>query len=99
MGVDLGEYDVGGSLAHPVTGEAPSDDCPGGVCNVPKVPPFRAQVDAVAASVASRMVPGWVYVLAFILGGLGVALLVLKLWRVIFPKPAPASVATLRAVL
>lgn len=34
-GLDLGEYEVGGKAAHPVTGVAPGDPCPGGVCGIP----------------------------------------------------------------
>lgn len=46
VGLNLGTYDVGGALAHPATGTAPT--CSGPDCavpGVPQTPPFRVQVN------------------------------------------------------
>lgn len=60
VGMDLGEYDT--AVAHPVTGEAPSEACPGGVCGVPDpyVKVRQSQVNAAQRALApSRGLPTW----------------------------------------
>lgn len=88
MGVDIGEYDFGAAAADPRTGQSPEDACPGGVCGIPSVPPFRVEVSP------RGLVPTWLYTFAFILGALGCALVGVKIWRGLTTKPAAAPVVS-----
>lgn len=65
VGLDLGTYDT--SFAHPVTGVAPGDECPGGVCGVPDpvVQVRKSQIDAVREAVKT---PPWVYPTLIVVG-------------------------------
>jgi len=56
VGLDLGTYDT--SFAHPVTGVAPGEECPGGVCGVPDaIVPVRASQIRAAQERASATPP------------------------------------------
>jgi len=54
VGLDLGQYDT--AWSHPVTGAAPGDECPGGVCGVPDpvVTVRKSQVDAARREIGAR---------------------------------------------
>lgn len=72
VGMDLGTYDT--SIAHPVTGAAPGDECPGGVCGVPDpvVPVRKSQIAAAQREIGARSESNGV---AWLVGGCAAALL------------------------
>jgi hypothetical protein len=80
MGVEGPDISINGAAANPVTGE-----CPGGVCNVPKV-----GLPSLSVEVSPRgLVPSWFWVVACILGLLGVVLLGKRVWDMVAPRAAP----------
>lgn len=88
VGMDLGTYDT--AVAHPVTGAAPGESCPGGVCGVPDpVVPVRAsQVAAAQREIGARAESNGV---AWLVGGAVVAFLGVLAWVILGARKVVAK--------